>query len=66
MRWSEIGLSAGETDPRLQFTLETVNCVGACALGPVVVVDGEHHGQMNATKALRVVERLRAQDEASG
>ncbi|UCG71067.1 MAG: NAD(P)H-dependent oxidoreductase subunit E, partial [Thermoplasmata archaeon] len=31
------------TTPDLKFTLETVNCLGACALGPVVVIDGEYY-----------------------
>ena len=58
----EIGIQAGETDDQQQFTLETVNCVGACALGPVVVVDGEYHGQMSGAKARRLVKRLRRLD----
>ncbi|HUW14087.1 MAG TPA: NAD(P)H-dependent oxidoreductase subunit E, partial [Anaerolineae bacterium] len=60
----EIGIRAGETDQDLQFTLETVNCVGACALGPVVVVDGEYHGQMTGAKARRLIRRLK-QEEAN-
>ncbi len=55
----EIGIKAGETDDQLQFTLETVNCVGACALGPVLVLDDEYHGQMTGARAVRVVKRLR-------
>ena len=35
------GIKPGETDLDLKFSLETVNCVGCCALGPVMVVDGE-------------------------
>ena len=58
----EIGIRAGETDEQLEFTLETVNCVGACALGPVVVVDGEYHGQMTGAKAVRLVKKLRGSD----
>jgi NADH-quinone oxidoreductase subunit E len=58
----EIGIHAGETDENLRFTLETVNCVGACALGPVVVVDGEYHGQMTAARAVRLVRRLQDSD----
>jgi NADH-quinone oxidoreductase subunit E len=58
----EIGIRAGETDENLRFTLETVNCVGACALGPVVVVDGEYHGQMTAARAVRLVRRLQDSD----
>ena len=55
----EIGIQAGETDEEMEFTLETVNCLGACALGPVVVVDGEYHGQMTGAKAARLVKKLR-------
>jgi NADH-quinone oxidoreductase subunit E len=55
----EIGIKAGETDENLEFTLETVNCLGACALGPVVVVDGEYYGQMTGAKAIRLVKKLR-------
>jgi NADH-quinone oxidoreductase subunit E len=59
----EIGIHAGETDEQLEFTLETVNCLGACALGPVVVVDGEYHGQMTAAKVVRLVNKLRDSDD---
>lgn len=59
----ELGIHAGETDDQMQFTLETVNCVGACALGPVVVVDGEYHGQMTGAKAKRLTQGLRAPDK---
>jgi NADH-quinone oxidoreductase subunit E len=61
----EIGICAGETDEDLRFTLETVNCVGACALGPVVVVDGEYHGQMTAARAVRLVRRLEDSEDGS-
>ena len=47
----ELAIGSGETTKDLRFTLETVNCVGACALGPVVIVDGEYHGQMKTEKA---------------
>jgi NADH-quinone oxidoreductase subunit E len=46
-----LGIKAGETDQDLKFTLETVNCVGCCALGPVIVVDGEYHGKMAPAKS---------------
>lgn len=59
----EIGIRAGETDEQLEFTLETVNCLGACALGPVVVIDGEYHGQMTGVKAARRVGRLRQSEK---
>lgn len=42
----ELGIKTGETTPDLKFTLETVNCLGACALGPIVVVGEDYHGEM--------------------
>ena len=42
----QVGINPGETDVDLKFSLETVNCIGCCALGPVVVVDGEYHGNI--------------------
>jgi len=55
----ELGLkSPGTTDDKL-FTLEVVNCVGACALGPVVVADGEYFGGMNTAKVKEAVAEVR-------
>lgn len=45
-----LGIKSGATTPDFKFTLETVNCMGACALGPVVRVDGEYFGQMSIEK----------------
>lgn len=42
----ELKIKPGESDPDLNFSLETVNCVGACALGPIVIVDGKYSGEM--------------------
>jgi len=47
---NQVGIGPGETDLDLKFSLETVNCVGCCALGPVIVMDGKYHGQMNLRK----------------
>lgn len=58
----ELDLQAGETDDQLQWTLETVGCLGACALGPIVVVDGEYHGQMTSVKAARLMQKLKKAD----
>ena len=41
-----IGIKPGETDLELKFSLETVNCLGCCALGPVVEIDGKTHGKL--------------------
>ena len=49
------GIRPGETDQELRFSLDTVNCLGCCALGPVMVVDGEYHGKMAPSKAEEVL-----------
>lgn len=54
----EIGVKAGETDKDLKYTLETVNCVGACALGPVVVANGEYHGKLDTPKVKQMIKGL--------
>jgi NADH-quinone oxidoreductase subunit E len=46
----ELDIKTGDTTKDLKFTLETVNCVGACALGPIVIIDGGYHGQMKTDK----------------
>ena len=46
-----IGVRPGETDSDLKFSLETVNCLGCCAAGPVIVVDGKYHGKIAPTQA---------------
>ena len=56
---TKLGVQAGETTRDRQFTLETVNCLGACALGPIVVVDGEYHGQMTSAKAARLLQKVK-------
>ena len=48
---------AGSTTKDCRFTIETVNCLGACALGPIVAVDGEFHGSMTAARVPRLIER---------
>ena len=49
------GIKPGETTEDQSFTLETVNCLGCCALGPVAVVDGKYESQVNADKLDRVL-----------
>ncbi|MCP4369206.1 MAG: NAD(P)H-dependent oxidoreductase subunit E [Deltaproteobacteria bacterium] len=51
----ETGIKPGETDLDLKFSLETVNCLGCCALGPVVEVDGKVHGKMTPGESAEVL-----------
>ena len=52
----KLGIKAGETTEDLGFTLETVNCLGSCALGPLVVVDGKYHGKVSSNQMTKVVD----------
>src|SRR5574341_2583490 len=49
------GLKPGLTDRDFKFSLETVNCVGCCALGPVMIIDDEYHGKMAPVKSEAVL-----------
>jgi NADH-quinone oxidoreductase subunit E len=51
------GVKSGETDPDLNFSVETVNCLGCCALGPVMVVDGEYHGNVDPAETAAVLKK---------
>jgi len=46
----QLGIKAGQTTEDKQFTLETVNCLGACALGPVVVIDGHYFSKVRKSR----------------
>jgi NADH-quinone oxidoreductase subunit E len=46
----ELGIKTGGNTPDLKFTLATVNCVGACALGPMVIIGEDYHGEMTPDK----------------
>lgn len=56
---SELGIEEEETTEDMMFTLQTVACLGACALAPVMVVDSTYHGNMDPRKALTVLQMYR-------
>ncbi|RJR21642.1 MAG: NAD(P)H-dependent oxidoreductase subunit E [Desulfobacteraceae bacterium] len=51
------GIKPGETDSNLKFSLQTVNCLGCCALGPVMEVDGKHHGKIAPANVADVLKK---------
>ncbi len=55
----QLGIKPGESSPDLEYCLETVACIGACALAPTMVVNNETHGQMTARKVTEVLEQFR-------
>ena len=54
-----LGVDDGETTEDLKFTLQTVNCLGACALGPIIVIDGEYYGEMTPAKVSSTLKKYR-------
>ena len=54
----KLGIEPGETTEDNLFTLETVNCVGACALGPIAIADGDYHGQMKTRNVVKIIEKF--------
>lgn len=50
-----LGIKAGETTKDQKFTLQRVNCLGCCALGPVMVVNGEYYGRLPLSKVQEVL-----------
>jgi len=59
-----LSVKSGMTTEDRKFTLETVNCLGACALGPIVVVDSEYHGSMNLARVSRLVDNYAKKESA--
>ncbi len=55
----QLGIKAGETSSDNEFTLETVNCLGACALGPVVVADGHYFAKMRTSMVKEILDKVR-------
>jgi NADH-quinone oxidoreductase subunit E len=58
-----LGVEPGETTEDMQFTFETVACLGACALAPVMVIDGIYYGKMMPRRAKTIIESLRSSQE---
>ncbi|MFH1487116.1 MAG: NADH-quinone oxidoreductase subunit NuoE [Chloroflexota bacterium] len=58
---SMLGIKAGESTADLEYTLETVACIGACALAPTIVIGKDTYGQMTAKKVAEVF-RSRGKD----
>jgi len=60
-----LGVEPGQTTPDKKFSLQVVNCLGVCAIGPVMVIDGKIYGEMNAARAKRIMEKM-DKDEHGG
>ena len=55
---NQLGITVGETTPDREFTLETVACIGACCLAPVVKVGAEVHGKLQGKEVAKMLKGL--------
>ena len=53
-----LNIEPGQTTEDKKFSLNVVNCLGVCAIGPVIFLDGKFYGEMNPVKAKRIIEKL--------
>jgi NADH-quinone oxidoreductase subunit E len=61
-----LNIRPGETTKDKNFTLETVNCLGVCAAGPVVAIDGEYFGKMSSAKVDGTLKKFRSDKKKGG
>ena len=54
---SGLGIRSGETSTDMKYTLEVVNCVGVCAMAPVVVINDKMHGHVRGDRAVKLVKK---------
>jgi NADH-quinone oxidoreductase subunit E len=59
----KLDVESGHTTEDGQFTLETVACLGCCAIGPVVVVDGDYHAQTSIRKVEPILKKYRTKEK---
>ncbi len=58
-----LAIKPGETTADGKFTLKRVNCLGACALGPLISIDRDHHGHLTIHQAERLLEAYKDEDD---
>ena len=61
----ELGIKDGETTPDLEFSIQSVRCLGACALAPVMIIDERYFDKMTPTKIKSVLKRVQERNEKS-
>ncbi len=61
----DLDIPSGGTTEDMSFTIEEVNCVGACALGPLVIIDDDYQGNMTSSKLQKVMKKMQ-KNEAKG
>ena len=59
---SELGIQAGGTTKDLQFTIETVACIGACSIAPVIVIDDKYYGGLTSKSVYKLINEYKKKD----
>ena len=54
---TEFKIGPGETTPDLKYSMEVVNCVGACSMAPVMIVNGKYHGNVKCSRAVKLAKK---------
>ncbi len=57
-----LNILPGQTTEDKYFTLETVNCVGACALGPIAITDGHYHGHVSTKDVKKIIDDVNKEE----
>jgi NADH-quinone oxidoreductase subunit E len=57
---NELKIRTGETSEDMMFTHEAAACLGCCAIGPIVVIDGDYYSKITADSAIRIIEEFRS------
>jgi len=60
---NELGIKAGETSKDLLFTIETVACIGACSIAPVIAIGDEFYGHLDSKKLKKLLRELKKSDK---
>lgn len=60
-----LGVRDGQTTPDMKFTLESVMCVGACSLSPIMIVDEDTHGKLKPANVRKVLKKYKGGDGES-
>lgn len=60
---TELGIKAGETTKDLLFSIETVACIGACSIAPVIAIGDEFYGKLDSKKIKQLLRDLRKADK---
>jgi NADH:ubiquinone oxidoreductase subunit E len=59
---AKTGIGPGKTTPDMKLTLETVNCVGACAVAPVLVIDEKYYPEATLSTVINFLDQVKAED----